>query len=177
MDLATAISSKICSLIEIANRYKIQGKDEMFKEQIKEVKSLKYFLVNAVNGISAEKRGNHLLEAENFLERKHLPLQTFDWNNYPMPQPALWIAILDNEAPGGFGLDDFLEGKCLEKHIINPLKVDQSVKYQKWIEALAFIFNDTKKWVYGYDYMTKEEIDKWHRDENEFISLDEDDGI
>ena len=159
--------------MQVANRLKIQGKDKMFKEQIKEVKSLKYFLVNAVNGISAEKRGNHLLEAESFLERKHLPLPAFDWNNYPMPQPALWIAILDNEAPGEFGLDDFLEGKCLEKHIISPLKVDQSVKYQKWIEALAFIFNDTKKWECSYDYMTKEEIDKWDRDVNEYIGLDD----
>ena len=176
MDLATAISSKIYGLMEIAIEYKIQGKDEMFKEQIKEVKSLKYFLVNAVNGISAEKRANHLLDAEHFLEREHLPLPVVDWNDYPMPQPALWIAILDNEAPGEFGLDDFLEGKCLEKHTISPLKVEQSVKYQKWIEALAFIFNDTSNtWERGFDYMTPEEIDKWHRDENEFIS--EDDGI
>lgn len=177
MDIATAISSKIFNLMHVANRYKIQGKDKMFKEQIKEVKSLKYFIVNAVNSFSAEKRANHLLDAEHFLKRKHLPLPVVDWNDYPMPQPALWIAILDNEAPGGFGLDDFLEGKCLEKHIISPLKVDQSVKYQKWIEALAFIFNDTKKWECSYDYMTKEEIDIWDRRENEFIGLDEDDCV
>ena len=177
MDLATAISSKICNLMHVANRLKIQAKDEMFKEQIKEVKSLKYFLVNAVNSFSAEKRANHLLDAEHFLKRKHLPLPFFDWNNYPMPQPALWIAILDNEAPGGFGLDDFLEGKCLEKHIISPLKVDQSVKYQKWIEALAFIFNDTKKWELGYDYMTKEEIDKWDKSQNEILFGDNEDDV
>lgn len=177
MDLATAISSKIFNLMQVANRYKIQGKDKMFKEQIKEVQSLKYFLVNAVNSFSAEKRANHLLDAEHFLKREHLPLPVVDWSDYPMPQPALWIAILDNEAPGGFGLDDFLEGKCLEKHIISPLKVDQSVKYQKWIEALAFIFNDTKKWERGYDYMTKEEIDKWDKSENEFLFGGNDDDV
>ena len=141
------------------------------------LKSLKYFLVNAVNSFSAEKRANHLLDAEYFLKREHLPLPVVDLNDYSMPQPALWIAILDNEAPGGFGLDDFLEGKCLEKHIISPLKVDQSVKYQKWIEALAFIFNDTKKWERSYDYMTKEEINKWDRNVNECIGLGEDNDI
>jgi CRISPR/Cas system CSM-associated protein Csm2 small subunit len=144
------------------------------KKKLKKVKKLKKPLVDAVDQLSNEEKRKYLLDAEEFLRIEHLPIPFADWlgSEREIPQPALWIAILDKMSPDGFGLDQFLKGKHLEKHDISPLKVDESDKYQKWIEALAFIFNDIKNtWTRGDDYMTQQEADEWNRKENELLDV------
>jgi len=145
-------------------------------KKLKKVKNLKKSLLDAVDQLSNEDKSIYLLKAEEFLRIEHLPIPLAERFGLEreIPQPALWIAILDKikMSSDGFGLDQFLEGECLERHDTSPLKVDESDKYQKCIEALAFIFNDTKNtWTRGYDYMTQKEADAWNAKENEFVDV------